>query len=319
MAHLVETMAYAGAVPWHGLGVPVANDLTAKEMMDAAKLNWRVEKKPLFVISNGRNIVVPSQCALMRDSDDQIMSIITDDWNPVQNEEAFDFFKEFVDAGDMEMHTAGSLKSGRMVWALAKIKQSFSLFNGKDEIESHLLFSNPHEYGKSIDIRFTPIRVVCNNTLTLALGSKSDLTVRMNHRAEFNPEKVKEALGIATKKLGKYKDVAEFLASKKFKTETVLDYFNELFPHTKANDDDESDEELKISRPARLSFDALDKQPGHALGEGTWWNAFNSVTYNIDHVLGHKPESRLNSAWYGPNRAKKIQALELASEFAMVA
>ena len=116
--------------------------------------------------------------ALVRSSDNKVLTNIGQIWNPVQNEEAFEFFSEYVLAGDMEMHTAGSLKGGQMVWALAKVKESFDLFGG-DKVESYLLFSNPHLYGKSIDIRFTPIRVVCNNTLSLSLEQQAERSIGM--------------------------------------------------------------------------------------------------------------------------------------------
>lgn len=330
MAHLLETvngkvsMAYVGETPWHGLGNVVSNDLTPKQMMIAAGVDWKVEKKPLTI--QGTKTVVPGYEALVRDIDGKVLTIITDAWKPVQNEEAFEFFKEFTNAGQMEMHTAGSLRDGKMVWALAKIKKSFKLFNGKDVIESHLLFSNPHEYGRSVDVRFTPIRVVCNNTLTLALGKKSaDMQVNVNHRSEFNPDDVAKALGLAEKKLGDYKDMAEFLASKRYTDKSVTDYLNEIFPHStvkakvdpvKAMLDKANDNAEKMSRGARLSYDSLETQPGAEYGKGSWWSAFNATTFNIDHVLGHETSTRLNSAWYGPNRARKVKALELAVDYA---
>ena len=98
------------------------------------------------------------------------------------------------------MHTAGSLRDGEYVWALAKVKESFDVF-GEDTIDSYLLFSNPHKYGKSIDVRFTPIRVVCNNTLTMSLEAESKNSVRLSHRTEFNPDMVKETLGIAHREI----------------------------------------------------------------------------------------------------------------------
>ena len=158
MAHLVETMAYAGETPWHGLGVRVSNDLTPVQMMDKAGLNWGVEKVDSFIRVGDQEIKTGQQ-ALIRTSDNKVLTNVGQDWNPVQNSEAFEFFSEYVLAGDMEMHTAGSLKGGRMVWALAKVKESFDILGG-DQVDSYLLFSNPHEYGKSIDVRFTPIRVV---------------------------------------------------------------------------------------------------------------------------------------------------------------
>ena len=176
MAHMVETMAYSGSVPWHGLGVAVSNDLTPTQMMQKAGLDWRVDEVDCFIKTRNGDVKT-GQKALVRSTDDRILTTVGENWNPVQNSDAFEFFSEYVMAGDMEMHTAGSLKDGQMVWALAKVKESFELFKG-DTVESYLLFSNPHQYGKSIDIRFTPIRVVCNNTLTLSLDSKTEKSVR---------------------------------------------------------------------------------------------------------------------------------------------
>lgn len=320
MAHMVETMAYAGATPWHGLGVRVIADLTPEQMLDKAGLNWAVDKVPAYVDYNGQKLATGRQ-ALVRSSDARVLTVISDDWKPVQNSEAFEFFNDFVLAGDMEMHTAGSLRDGNMVWALAKIKDSFSLFGGKDVVESYLLFSNPHEYGKSIDVRLTPIRVVCNNTLTLSLSQKSDMMVRINHRKEFDGELVKQTMGIAKDKLTQYKDMSEFLASKNFSKDKVTEYFATVFPMTTTAKEKAANENAgsKLSRPATVAFDVLDTQPGAELGQGTWWQAFNSVTYSIDHLLGHNTASRLNSSWYGVNRQKKIQALEKAVEFANAA
>ena len=148
MAHEVETMAYAGEVPWHGLGVEVSNDLTPLQMMQKAGLDWRVEKVDAYVDINGEQVRTGQQ-ALVRTSDCTILTNVTDAWNPLQNEEAFDFFAEYVAAGDMEMHTAGSLKNGQIVWALAKVKESFDVF-GEDQVDSYFLFSNPHQYGNCL-------------------------------------------------------------------------------------------------------------------------------------------------------------------------
>ena len=171
MAHQVETMAYAGQVPWHGLGVPVSNDLTPTQMMQKAELDWKVREVEAFIEFDGKKMPT-GQKSLVRETDGKILTNVGENWKSVQNEQAFEFFHEYVMAGDMEMHTAGSLKGGQMVWALAKINNTMDFFKG-DQVDSYLLFSNPHQYGKTIDIRFTPIRVVCNNTLTLSLDQKT--------------------------------------------------------------------------------------------------------------------------------------------------
>ena len=312
MAHEIESMAWAGETPWHGLGVEVHNDLTPDQMMDKAGLNWTVDKFQSYVdLPNGDKIPTPSQ-ALVRSSDNKVLTMVSDDWNPVQNSEAFEFFNDFVMAGDMEMHTAGSLKGGQMIWALAKVKDSFDILGG-DRVDSYLLFSNPHQYGRSIDIRFTPIRVVCNNTLTLSLSSKSDLMVKLNHRSKFDPNLVKSTLGVATNKMQTYKDMAEFLSSKRYKEDTVQQYLMDVFPSLTKKDN------TVMSRPAETALSVLETQPGAEYGAGSWWSAFNATTFAVDHLLGHSVDTRLQSAWYGTNRQRKLVALEKAVEYAEMA
>jgi phage/plasmid-like protein (TIGR03299 family) len=287
-------------------------------MMQKAGLDWSVEKVDAFVEVGGQRIPTGQQ-ALVRSSDNRVLTNVGEGWNPVQNSEAFEFFSEYVLAGDMEMHTAGSLKDGQMVWALAKIKESFDVF-GEDTVESYLLFSNPHQYGKSIDVRFTPIRVVCNNTLTLSLNAQAQRTVKVGHRTEFNADNVKETLGIASEKFTKYKEMAQYLGSKKFSVESLVQYYNEVFPNTSRTNTDKSVQSYEdMSRAAKLCYDALETQPGAEYGAGTWWQAFNSVTYITDHVQGRNAENRLHSQWFGGNQLRKVKAAEKAVEFANAA
>ena len=305
MVNGVAQMAYAGDLPWHGLGQQVSDDITTDGMMKAAGLDWSVTKQPMYYMDDlGEMGEVPGKSALVRSSDNKVMDIVGQDWNPVQNAEAFEFFREFVDTGDMKMHTAGSLKDGKMVWALAKVNDGFTIktAQGEDSVESYLLFSNPHQYGKSIDVRFTPIRVVCNNTLTLSLNQNVDQYVRMGHQRPFNAEDAMATLGMAHKKLETYKEAAEYLCQKSYTTDDMLNYFNQVFPSA-------SDRDSNKSREAQ---EVMHTQAGAALGEGTFWQLFNTVTYMTDHTLGRNSDTRLQSAWYGQNQNVKKKALELA-------
>jgi len=316
MAHEVETMAYAGELPWHGLGVPVSNDLTPWQMQQKAGLDWGVEKVDAFVNIGGQQVKTGQQ-ALIRTSDNTILTNVGEGWNPVQNAEAFDFFNDFVMEGDMEMHTAGSLKNGQIVWALAKVKESFDLF-GEDRVDSYFLFSNPHQYGKAIDIRFTPIRVVCNNTLTMSLNASADRAVKVGHRTVFDADLVKQKLGLATEKFAKYKDMAQFLSSKRFKVEDLLNFYNDIAPHSTTEGKEKTIASYEdLSRGAKMCYDALETQPGAEYGAGTWWQAFNSVTYYTDHQQGRNAENRLYNQWFGYNQTRKVKAAEKAVEYAM--
>jgi phage/plasmid-like protein (TIGR03299 family) len=316
MAHMIETIAYAGEVPWHGLGTKVPADLSPAQMLEKADLNWTVEKTPAFADIGGKQVSV-GWSALTRSSDNSILSVVSNDWNPVQNHEAFEFFDEYCRVGDMEMHTAGSLRDGQIVWGLAKVKDSFDLFKG-DQVDSYLLFTNPHKFGQCIDVRFTPIRVVCNNTLTLSLNMHSDRVVKKNHRTEFNAAEVKQTLGIATEKLAKYKEMAAFLGSKRYTEETAKQYFNTVFPVIAYNKE-KGPQRKELSKSATRALEVLDTQPGARFAEGSWWQAFNAVTYLTDHEIGRSQDTRLQSAWFGANKNLKIKALETAVEFAEAA
>lgn len=316
MAHEVETMAYAGELPWHGLGTEVSNDLTPVQMMQKAGVDWEVEQQKI-VTETG--IEIKDKVALVRTSDNTLLDVTGKDWKPVQNEEAFTFFSEFVAAGDMEMHTAGSLKEGRNVWALAKVKESFDVF-GEDRVDSYLLFSNPHQYGKAVDVRFTPIRVVCHNTLTFSLQNASKNSVKVGHRTAFDADTVKETLGLASEKFAKYKEMAQFLGSRKITAEALIQYYNDVFPTTSRKEEKTPvvvyDD---LSKAAKMCYDALEVQPGAEFAAGTWWQAFNSVTYYTDHLQGRNSENRLHNQWFGYNQPKKVLAAEKAVQYATAA
>ena len=318
MAHELEivngeaNMAYVGEVPWHGLGKRVPSDVSPQQMLEAANLNWTVEKVPMFYNTDTGPVLTKSR-ALIRSSDKKLLTVINDSWNPVQNQEAFEFFNDFVAHGDMSMETAGSLKDGKIIWALAKVKDSFDLFGGKDRVDAYLHFTNPHQYGQSIDVRFTPIRVVCNNTLTLSLNQKANQMVKVSHRREFNGDEVKEMLGVAKEKLATYKEMAAYLGSKRYTNESLSDYFKRVFPVTTGNKDKE------MSRNAKIALDVMEQQPGANFAEGSWWQAFNAVTFMSDHVVGRSADTRLQSAWFGYNKNLKTKALETAVEMAEAA
>jgi phage/plasmid-like protein (TIGR03299 family) len=331
MAHELEMMngqaqmAYVGETPWHGLGNRVPEGITPREMMIAAGLDWKVEKLDVFYQdAKGNYVKAGKNQALVRSSDGRFLDVVSDNWNPVQNELAFDFFNEYAKAGSMSIHTAGSLKDGKIIWALAKVGESFSLFKGRDEVESYLLLSNPHQFGRGVDIRFTPIRVVCNNTLSMSLSEKSSLGISLNHSKEFTVERAKDALAEAHSKLDKYREAAEFLSRKRFTQDTLFEYFNRVFPKSGYKVGlpfDQlmaslKDEKKKYSANAEEAMSQIHTQPGAEFGEGSWWAAYNTVTFMTNHIIGHKPDTRMQSVWYGANKDRNIDALGMAIEYA---
>ena len=282
MAHALEMingeaqMAYrlTSGVPWHGLGTPVDDDMTPIEMMKAAGLDWTVRKVESFVEVNGEKIPTGQQ-ALIRETDGKILTNVGGNWNPCQNETAFEFFNDFVRAGDMVMDTAGSINDGKMVFAAAEVRDGITLFGG-DEVKGYLLFSNPHQYGKCIDVKFVMTRVVCNNTLSMALTEKSQPAVRLSHRNEFDAEVVKELLGISHTRVQQFKEAAEFLGSKRYNNYDFERFLGKVFGTS-------SQENKVLSRTGERALEIVETQPGANFKPGTWWNAYNAVTYITDH------------------------------------
>jgi len=318
MSHEVETMAYAGEVPWHGLGVPVSSDLTPMQMMQKAGVDWRVRKVATYAAPEDMDLIPTGTSALIRESDSTVLApMVGDNWEPIQNEDAFNFFNEFCAAGDMEMHTAGSLKDGKIVWVLAKIKESFDVL-GKDQVDNYMLFSNPHIYGKSAQVRMTPVRVVCQNTMNYSLNMESCNEAIVNHRKTFNPELVKEQLGLAHEKFEMYKEAANFLATKRYTQDNLITFLNTVFPAANTKRKQVTDVK-ELSTTAKNTLEVIDTQPGADIAPGTWWNALNAVTYMTDHQLGRSADTRMTSAWFGLNQTKKLKAINSAIEFAEAA
>ena len=342
MAHAVETMAYAGEVPWHGLGVKVEDNLTPDEMLVAAGLDWTVSKRHLFThsepsVDNSKEVIpVNDYYVLVRDSDNKTFGPCGPKFVPSQNADAFKFFEKFTSVGDMSMDTAGALKGGEQVWGLAKINDGFTL-PGDDRVLGYLLVSVSHKWGKANEIRFTPIRVVCNNTLTYALADKTRPSFKMPHLTALDADVFKsaeEALGIAGDRMKDFKESAEFLSSKNYTSQNVVSYISELFQpellEQQKNIEKMSDIKAIATRQSMVDefkrvpamvHQALEEQPGANLksSKGTWWGAANAVTFIVDHKWGHDRDAALHNAWFGGRASLKQKAISKAVEYAKAA
>ena len=162
MAHNLETMFYVRQTPWHGLGTRVAEALSSEEALTVSGLDWSVVQQPIY--TEGQ--LIPNYKANVRDSDNSILGIVSDRYSVVQNVEAFEFTDNLLGEG-VRYETAGALQSGRRVWLLAKLPDRY-IING-EQIEPFLVFSNSHDGSQAITAAMTPVRVVCQNTLNLAL------------------------------------------------------------------------------------------------------------------------------------------------------
>lgn len=365
MSHEVETMAYANETPWHGLGHKVDDCLSPSEILQAAQLGWTIRKVPMSAVDTelGIDLLSNKHHMLVRDNGDlnietvdgetlprfMDLGVCGPDYTPFQNEEVFDFFNKFTKAGQMKMETAGSLKGGQHVWALAKIDSDFELAGG-DKVGGYLLLNNPHIWGKAATAMLTPIRVVCNNTLTWALQDGGTKSFRMPHMNAFSnyAKAAEEALGLAGQKMGEFKEAAEFLSTKRMHTDTMHEYLMRVFMPKQhaaiANDNVQADGTLlnqmaeasgstldkviaetisntELTRNAVMAEEAIMTSPGAGMdsARGTFWGGFNGVTYAVDHKIGRDTDTKLEQAWFGKRAALKRNALDIALDMARAA
>ena len=349
MAAAVETMAYSGEVPWHREGVAVQPDLTPYEMMEAAELDWTVTKRNTWTSAipmnqykpdEDGNIALqllpnPDRFDLVRDSDNSILGSCGSDYQPIQNERIFDFFQKFSKHADITMETAGSLKNGQSIWGLARINDAYELTGG-DEMNSFVLFHQPHQPGHSMNIRGTEVRVVCNNTLQMAMRSQAQNEFRMSHRSVFDEVREAEALktmGVIQEMRTEFKDAVKFLSTKKATEGQVLEFVTRVQQPTLYKEYAEQqrlrEEGKKIGEPillreqfskyAELTRRSLEESPGAQLksAKGTWWGALNAVTFIEDHQRGG--DNKVYNAMFGDASNRKTKALNLALEYARAA
>jgi phage/plasmid-like protein (TIGR03299 family) len=319
MTSAVEKMAFAGQTPWHGLGNPVSSKLSAMAMRKAAGQDYHVSKRAVAFAGPEKDAKlrtwheIKDEYALVRDSDEKMLSMVGSVYRPVQTEQVFNFFHDFVKAAKMEMETAGSLWGGKYVWALARVTgNDYAIGAGKkDEMRNYLLLLAPFEHGKALIMQYTSIRVVCWNTLCMALGANlkgKGHSFRMPHTKDFEVEKeeAKRVLGLITDQGKQFAEAAKHLATKKITKEATEKFFFDTI-----------EEPLDAKRtPAKLPKfrAALEHAPGAMLpsSKGTWWGALNAVTYVIDHESGKSRDTALKNAWIGNLAKVKRRALELA-------
>ena len=225
MAANIETMFYVREKPWHGLGTKVITAPTSKEALGLAGLDWQVVQEPIYTETEE---LIEGYKANVRDSDRRVLGVVTDRYKVIQNDEAFAFTDELLGEG-VRYETAGSLQGGKKVWLLAHMPHEY-IISG-ERISPYLVFSNTHDGSGAIKVALTPIRVVCNNTLNLALNT-AKRSWSMVHTGDIKGkmEEAKNTLFMAEKymdALGKEFDSLRMIA---MSDDKVMDYINELLP-----------------------------------------------------------------------------------------
>lgn len=225
MAANVETMFYTREKPWHGLGTMVAEAPNSKDALRLAGLNWKVLQEPVYTENEE---LIQGYKANVRDTDRKVLGVVTDRYKVIQNEEAFAFTDTLLGEG-VRYETAGSLQEGRRVWMLARLPREFII--GGERISPYMVFSNTHDGSGAVKTALTPIRVVCNNTLNLALRT-AKRSWSMIHTGDISGkiEEAKNTLFLADEYMTALGQEFENLRKIKLSEKQVLDYIKILLP-----------------------------------------------------------------------------------------
>ncbi len=312
MAHLIDTMAYTGQTPWHGLGNILPPRQSLDNWLQAAGMDWTIEQSDVMfnVTSDALHIRPYSDSKVLYRSDNlEPLSVVSRRYNVVQPHEVLHFYQDLVEVGGFELETAGSLKGGRKLWALAKTGQDMKL-KGGDRVKSYLLLATSCDGTLCTTAQFTSLRVVCNNTLQIALRDNTG-AIKVPHSTQFNAAAVKEALGLGMANWDRFQQEMTSLSNRPVSPVEALNFFGELL-----NDPAGDDENIILSRPVQKLHELyMGAGMGSELASSrnTAWGLVNAVTEYVDHHRrARSQDHRLDSAWFGQGAQLKSQALNQA-------
>ena len=324
MAHELATtngktaMAYFGEVPWHRLGTKLDNPATAEEAIQAAGLGYDVELTRLVTVND---IPVPDRRAVIRQDTNEVLGVVGTTYKPVQNRQCFGFMDAIVSEGAVQYHTAGALGKGERIWMLAKLPDEIRVKNSDDITEKYLLLSNSHDGSSSLRVHFTPIRVVCANTLAVAERKGRGQGISIVHKGDLHAkvQQAQEVLGLAKKVYEGVEERIQRLAYHYPSQRQLEEYFKFVYP-------DPTTGETTRAKNIRKEFARLFEEGiGHDIPavRHTSWAALNAVTEFVDHyrtTRGKTPldraSKRLESAWFGSGAQLKQRAWTLAMQMA---
>lgn len=312
MAHLIDTMAYIGQTPWHGLGNILPPQQSLDIWLQAAGMNWTIEQSDVMfnVASDALHIrPYPDSKVLYRSDTLEPLSVVSQRYKVVQPHEVLHFYQDLVEVGGFELETAGSLKGGKKLWALAKTGQDIKL-KGGDAVKSYLLLATSCDGTLCTTAQFTSLRVVCNNTLQMALNDKIG-AIKVPHSTQFNPVSVKEALGLGMANWDLFQRSIKNLSNRPVSPAEAIRFFSDLLNEPEGDDDN-----IVLTRPAQKLHELY---MGAGMGadlssaQNTAWGLVNAVTEYVDHHRrARSQDHRLDSAWFGQGAQLKALALNQA-------
>lgn len=331
----VAAIAYTGDTPWHGYGERLTPGDPLDVWLQKSGMDYTVLESPIFhnhwitneekdsPIGDLRAAAlnpysfkqVPGKKILKRSDTDDILSIVTDRYKLVQPKEVLQFFSELIEDQGFEMHTAGVLKDGNRVWALAKTGKDFTIA-GQDEVAGYLMLATSYDGKFSTTAQFTSVRVVCNNTLSWSLDMSENQNagvVKIPHTTEFDPQAVKDELGLLgdlnTVGWDNFQENVIKLADYKVSKKDAVEFFLELLDV----DEEASGRQLQSTKKL-LAF--YESGPGSRFisSHNTTWGLVNAVSFFTDHARRGRTDRRFDSASFGSGAQLKAKAFGKALE-----
>jgi phage/plasmid-like protein (TIGR03299 family) len=305
-------MCFVDQLPWHGLGQELTGNPTVAEAITAGGLDWEVELVPL--VTADKSQAAPAR-AVRRVGDEQVLGVVGRGYHALQNRAAFQFFQPFLDAGLATLHTGGSLSGGRKVWLLARIEREPLVVGADDEVRKFVLLSNSHDGTTSVRVGFTPIRVVCANTLSLAHGGAGGRLIRVRHTRQLqgNLDALREVMDLADREFAATAEQFRFLAGRDISRTDLDTYVRKVFGITAETPNGQ--QRLILGAVERL-FET-GRGSDLATAKGTWWGAYNAVTEFLTYERGRGQDTRLNSLWFGDSARRNTDALAAAVALAV--
>lgn len=338
-------MTFTGDAPWHGLGQPVTVGASIGVWQREAGMNWKAASAIPRISSEEDQGTVwfDDYQALYRSDTKAPLAIVGANYKVVQPKEVLEFFRDLTEGGGWHIHTAGTLRGGRKLWAMASNGEGGAVdrrtHGGKnDEVRSNLLLATSLDGSMKTTAMLTAVRVVCANTLALALrdGDGDQTAIKVSHRSHFNPQEIKDSLGVARQSFEYFMQQAREMADTPIRLDEALVALRGIFgqpiparakedtgPHlawmgklselgTKAPeaDDEDAQERRTVLRCLEL-FDGAAMGAGLKTAKGTRWGLFNAVTQHVDHEMGRTRDTGLDSAWFGRGNDFKQDALKL--------
>lgn len=314
MAANIQSMFYAGQVPWHGMGTPVETEVTSGAAIKLAELDWKVGLEPVLFRKAGQLIDVPHMNVIVRQDNATPFGVVGHRYNPIQNADAFEFMDGIVGENNAVYHTAGALGNGSKVWLLVKLPDIMQI--GKaDRIDPYILLMLPHDGLGAMKVLQTYVRVVCQNTMNLALGTaRQEQTVRITHRGDVmnKLQQAQSVFATAREYFQEFQQVANTLAEAKMPMSEFKDFVMQYLP-------DRVEGKVtthRVNQRRKITDLFRGRQKGYrelAVVRGTRWGALNAVVEFEDwhrSIRGNQSQY-LDSLWLGSRRHNINRALRL--------